>query len=200
MADQRHRLASRQRVLDDGFRNRAFGKVPERPMPARVEDPVERCDIDIRKFLSRSQLRLRLAVFLVAFGRRGLCIGLVGLGIERRLAACGTGQRDLVSGVLENVIGSSELFEPEARLVACVAKLVVARQDHQDFHEFRPFGRKLGAARISGASPSKLPSRASVSLGRVEDLNARPDGQSAAPANRRSTACASSTRSAGTKA
>ena len=59
----------------------------------------------------------------------------VALRIERRLAALGRGKHDLGAGFLERVVGGGELLEPEARLAARVAELVVRGQNHQDLHK-----------------------------------------------------------------
>ena len=50
------------------------------------------------------------------------------------MAALRRGKHNLGAGFLERVIGGGELFQPEARLTAGVAELVVRGQNHQDLH------------------------------------------------------------------
>ena len=47
-------------------------------------------------------------------------------------AAVGRCQRDLRAGVFEHVVRGGKLFQPEARLFAGIAQLVVGRQNHED--------------------------------------------------------------------
>ena len=65
----------------------------------------------------------------------GLEVGLVALGIKRRLAAVGRRERDLVASYLEHIIRRGQLFEPETGLAASVAELVMRCQNHYDFHD-----------------------------------------------------------------
>src|SRR5262249_7340623 len=55
-------------------------------------------------------------------------------GIERRASALGRCEGDLGASILEHVVRRGQLLQPEARLTAGVAELVVGGQNHQDFH------------------------------------------------------------------
>ena len=68
----------------------------------------------------------------------GLRAGGVAARVQRRLSAQRRGQGELGTRVLEHVVRRRELFEPEARLVAGVAELVVGGEDHQDVHGIAP--------------------------------------------------------------
>ena len=76
------------------------------------------------------QVLLRGVVRFEAPGRGGLCVLGVAHWIERRLAALGRGQRDQGARIMEHIVGGGELFEPEARLLAGVAELLVRSQNH----------------------------------------------------------------------
>jgi hypothetical protein len=73
--------------------------------------------------LRQSLLRSRIA--LKPHHRLGLIFREVALGIDRWLAACGRGERQLHTGISKDEVRGSKLFQPEARLAASVAELIV---------------------------------------------------------------------------
>jgi hypothetical protein len=48
------------------------------------------------------------------------------------------GQRDRRSGILQHVIGSSELFQSETSLLSGVAELIMRRENNNNFHSKSP--------------------------------------------------------------
>ena len=102
-----------------------FGEIPHRAVAARVEDGVEVFLLDAVKANGLVELSFRSRVLLEPERKVGAEVGFVALGVKRRSSALRRRERDLNAGVLENVVGSCELFEPEARLSSGVAQLVV---------------------------------------------------------------------------
>ena len=111
--------------LDQRDRGLVVGQVPQRTVAAGVENRVILVHVDIAQLLGAGEHFLGVGVAHEPFGRLGE--GVVGLTVRVnwRLAALGRGKGDVGSGVLEHVIGRSELFEPETGLVSGVAHLVV---------------------------------------------------------------------------
>ena len=56
--------------------------------------------------------------------------------VERRLTALWRRKHDLGARIFENIKRRRQLFEPETRFAAGIAKLVVGGNDHQDLHEY----------------------------------------------------------------
>ena len=112
-----------------------FGEIPHRAVAARIEDGVEVFLLDAVEANGLVELSFRGRVLLEPEREVGAEFGFVALGIERRPAAFRRCERDLNAGVLENVVGSRELFEPEAGLSSGVAQLVVGCDNHQYFHD-----------------------------------------------------------------
>jgi hypothetical protein len=106
---------------------------------ARVEDGVEVFLPDAVKANGLVELSFRSGVLLEPERKVSAEFGLVALGIERGTTAFRGCERDLDTTVFENVIGSSELFEPEARLSSSVTQLVVGCDNHQYSHVLSPF-------------------------------------------------------------
>ena len=98
-------------------------------MAARVKRPVEIGDVDIGELVGRCEVGLRFLVTLETLGRIGLCIGLVGFGIERRLPAGRARQRDVVAGILEHIIGRGKFLEPEPRPTRVKILMVLTSHD-----------------------------------------------------------------------
>ena len=94
-------------------------------MAARIEHGVEVFLLDAVKANGVVELGFRGGVLLKPDRQVGAEIGFVALGIERRAAAFRGCERDLDAGVLENVVGSSEFFESEARFSSGVTQLIV---------------------------------------------------------------------------
>ena len=134
----RDRLAGGKEGLDQLDGVLVFGEIPHRAVAARVEDGVEVFLPDAVEANGLVELGFRGRVLLEPERKVGAEFGFVALGVERRPAALRGRERDLSAGVLENVIGSGELFEPEAGLAPSVAQLVVGCQDHQNFHVLTP--------------------------------------------------------------
>jgi len=65
----------------------------------------------------------------------GAEFGLVAFGVERGTTVSRGRERDLGAGVLEDIVGSRELLEPEAGLASRISELVVRRENHQHFHD-----------------------------------------------------------------
>jgi hypothetical protein len=91
---------------------------------ARIEDGVEVLLPDAVEAKGLVELGFRGGVLLEPNGKVGAEFRFVALGVKQRSAALRGGECDLNTGVLENVIGSSEFFEPEARLSSGVTQLV----------------------------------------------------------------------------
>jgi hypothetical protein len=112
-----------------------FGEIPHRAMAARVEQGVEILLPDAVETNGLAELSFRGRVLLEPDCQVGAGFGFVALGVERRSSALWRRQRDLDAGVLEDVVGSRELFEPEAGLSSGVAQLVVGCDNHQHLHD-----------------------------------------------------------------
>ena len=104
-------------------------------MATRVEHRIEIIRPNIRQTPGVGQCLLGGRVIAKAIGLGGLCVWLVAFRIQRWLATGRGHQRDVGASVLEGVVRSGELFEPEAGFLAGVAKLIVRSQNHQDFHK-----------------------------------------------------------------
>ena len=100
-----------------------FGEIPHRAVAARVEDGVEVFLPDAVKAKGLVELGFRGRVLLEPERKVGAGCGLIALGIKRRPAALRGCERDLNAGVLENVVGSGELFEPEACLSSGITRV-----------------------------------------------------------------------------
>jgi hypothetical protein len=81
------------------------------------------------------QLRLRVGILMKPRGRVGLSFGRIAPGIKRRLAACRRGQGQLGAGVAQCLIRRGEFLEPEAGLLASVAKFIVRSEHNQYLHD-----------------------------------------------------------------
>ena len=112
-----------------------LGEVPHRPVTARIENRVVVFLLDAVETHGLVELRFRFFVSLEPQGELGAEFGLVALRVERRTATFRGSQRDISAGVLENVVGSRELFEPEAGLPSGVTQLVVGSDNHQHLHD-----------------------------------------------------------------
>jgi len=137
MADRGERLARGEGLLDDLLRIRVVGEIPQRTVAAGIEDRVIGRRFDRRQQFGSGELLLGLGVGLEAARGLGLRVGGGRLGVDWGLAALGAGQGQRVSGILQDIIRRGEFFEPEAGLLAGIAKLVVAGEDHQDVHACR---------------------------------------------------------------
>jgi hypothetical protein len=102
-----------------------FGEIPHRAVAARIKDGVEVFLLDAVKANGLVELSFRSRVLLEPERKVSTEIWFVALGIERRAAAFRRCERDLDAGVLENVVGSSEFFESEARFSSGVTQLIV---------------------------------------------------------------------------
>jgi hypothetical protein len=103
-------------------------------MATGIKDRIVLIGADVGELDRMGQDRLSCGVFLKTRHRLSLVARLVALGIDRRLATLRRCQRDLHAGILEHIVGGGELFEPEAGRLACIPKLVVRSQNHQDLH------------------------------------------------------------------
>jgi len=128
-------LAGGEEGLDQLDRVLVFGEVPHRAVAARIEQRVEVFLPDAVEADGLVELGLRRRIVLETHRQVGAELGLVALGVERRTAALGRGERDLRAGILEDVVGGCKLFEPEAGSASGVAELVVGGDDHQYFHD-----------------------------------------------------------------
>ncbi len=123
-------LPAARKDFDQLDRVLVFGEIPHRAMAARIEDRVEVFLPDAVEANGLVELSFRGRVLLEPARKVGLGFGLVTLGIEWGTTAFRGCERDLDAGVLENVVGSSELFEPESRLSSGVTQLVMGRDNH----------------------------------------------------------------------
>ena len=96
-------------------------------MATGIEDRVETFLLHAVEVDGLVQLSFRIDIVFEADRKVGPEFRFVTLGVERRTTAFRGCQRNLSPGILENEVGSSELFEPEARLSSCVTELVVGR-------------------------------------------------------------------------
>ena len=138
VADHRDRLAGGDEGFDELGRILVLGEVPHRAVATGIEHGVEVFLPDAVEANGLVELRFGRRIRLEAEREVGAEFGLVALGVERRTAALRGGESDLGPGVLEDEIGCSELFEPEAGLASGVAQLVVRGDDHQYFHSCLP--------------------------------------------------------------
>jgi hypothetical protein len=136
MAHDADWLAGSKEGLDQLDGMPVFGQIPHRAMAARVEDGVEVFLLDAVEANGVVELSFRSRVLLEPEREVSTEFGFVALGIERRAAAFRGCERDPDACVLENVVGSGELFEPEACLSSSVTQLVVGCDNHQHFHDF----------------------------------------------------------------
>src|SRR5215471_13384668 len=149
VADQREGLARSQEGFYQLDRVLVFGEIPHRPVAAWVEDGVEVLGLDAVEANRCRELRLCACIGFEPTRKVRPKVWLVAFRIERRLAALWRGNHDLGAGVLERVVGGSELLEPKARLTARVAELVVRGQNHHDLH-------KILLSRRATSTSSKL--------------------------------------------
>ncbi|MNE77737.1 hypothetical protein D3C80_1740790 [compost metagenome] len=103
-------------------------------MTAWIENRVEVLLVDAVEAHRLGELRVRFSVCLEAGCQFRLEHRLVTLWIKRRLAAFWRSERDLGARILEDIIGSGQLLEPEAGLAAGVAERIVRSQYHENFH------------------------------------------------------------------
>src|SRR5262249_48156302 len=135
MTNQGDWLTGGKEGLDQLDRVPVFGEIPHRAVAARIEDGVEIFLLDPVKTDSSVKLSLRSDVLLEPERKVGPEFWLVALGIERGTTALRGHECDLSPGLLENVVGSSELLKPEAGLAPRIPELVVRSDNHQDFHD-----------------------------------------------------------------
>src|SRR6516162_9359060 len=135
VADQREGFAGGQEGFYQLDRVLVFGEIPHRPMTTGVEDGIVVVRLDAVETKCCRELRFRVRIGFEPMRKVGLKVRLVALRIEGRLVALRRGEHNLGAGFFESVVRGGELFEPEARLAAGVAELVVRGQNHQDFHE-----------------------------------------------------------------
>jgi len=101
---------------------------------AGIEDGIETFLFHAVKANSFVKLSFRSGVLLEPARKIGPEFGLVTLGIKRGTTPLRRGECDLSPRLLENVVGSGELLEPEAGLAPRVSELVVRSENHQNFH------------------------------------------------------------------
>ena len=134
MADEAGRLVRLGEGLDQGDGVGVVRQIPQRSVSAGIKDGVEILGLHRRQDDGRGQGGLGFGVGLEPARVVGLGVGVVALGIQRRLTALGRGQHDLRARILQRVIGRRQFFQPEAGLLARVAELIVRRQHQQNFH------------------------------------------------------------------
>ena len=108
-------LAGGEERLDQLDGVLVFGEIPHRAVAARIEDGVEIFLPDAVEANGLVKLSFRGRILFEPARKVGAEFGFVALGVKRRPAALRGRERDLNASFLENVVGSSELFEPEAR-------------------------------------------------------------------------------------
>ena len=127
-------LAGGEEGLDQLDGVLVLGEIPHRAVAARIEHRVEVFLLDAVEANGLVELSFRLVVVFESERELGAELGLVALGVERRPTAFRGSQRDINPSILEDVVGSSELFEPEACLASGVTQLVVGSDNHQYLH------------------------------------------------------------------
>ena len=128
-------MPAARKELDQFDRVLVLGEIPHRAVTARIEHRVEVFLLDAVETNGLVELRFRLFVAFEAERELGAVFGLVALGIERWPSAFRGSQRDINAGILEDVVGSGELFEPETCLASGVTELVVGSDNHQHLHD-----------------------------------------------------------------
>src|SRR6266516_1073584 len=102
-----------------------FGEIPHWPVAARIKDGVEVFLPNAVKANGLVEISLRVLVLFEPERQLGAVFRFIALGVKRRPATLRRCECYLDAGILENVVGSGELFEPETRLSSGVAQLVV---------------------------------------------------------------------------
>src|SRR5277367_569711 len=120
-----------------------LGEIPHRTVAARIEDGVEVFLPDAVEAKGLVELSFRSHVLLEPQREVGAEFGFVALGVQRRPATLRGRERDPISSIFENVVGSSQLFEPEAGLATGVAQLIVGCQHHKYPHALTPLLNQL---------------------------------------------------------
>src|SRR5271154_2260344 len=115
-----------------------LGEIPHRTVAAWIEDGVEVFLPDAVQAKGLVELGFRSRVLLEPARKVGAEFGFVALGVERRPATLRGYERDLMSSILENVVRSSQLFEPEPSLATGVTQLIVGCQHHKYSHVLTP--------------------------------------------------------------
>src|SRR5260370_14882742 len=128
-------LAGSKEGLDQLDGVLVLGEIPHRAVAARIEDGVEVLLPDAVEARGLVELGFRSRVVLEPARKVSAKLGLVALGVERGAIALRGGERDLGSGILENVVGSGKLLQPEACLSPGVTQLIVGRDNHQYLHD-----------------------------------------------------------------
>jgi hypothetical protein len=111
-----------------------FGEIPHRAVATRIEDGIEVLLLDAVETNGLVELSFRSGILFEANGKVSAEFRFIALRIKRRPATLRGREDDLSSGVLENVVGGGEFFEPEARLSSGVTQLVVRCDHHQHLH------------------------------------------------------------------
>jgi hypothetical protein len=97
-----------------------LGQILQGSVSARMEDSIVVIGCHGGQPRRVGEERLRRLVLLEAVRRRRLGSGFLASGIDRRLPALGRSQGDIGTGIPKDIIGSGELLQPEAGLLAGV--------------------------------------------------------------------------------
>src|SRR5512133_2237175 len=101
-------------------------------MATGIEDCIELVGRNLRERYGVGERSLGLLVSLEAAHRVGLQGRIIALGIEWGLSSFGRGEGDVHPGVLEDVVRSGELLQPESGLPARAAEPIVRSENHQN--------------------------------------------------------------------
>src|ERR1700730_18001628 len=104
---------------------RVIGEIPQRAVATWIEGGIMVAGRNARQHPGVRQLGLCVTVALKANSRRGLCLGPLASLIGRGQASLWRCKCENDAGVLKDVVGRSELIDPEAGLLASVTKSVV---------------------------------------------------------------------------
>src|SRR5258705_3889584 len=104
---------------------RVIGEIPQRAVATWIEGGIMVARRNARQHPGVRQLGLRVTVALKANSRCGLRLGPLASRIDRGQASLGRCKCKNDAGVLKDIVGRSELIEPEAGLLASVPKSVL---------------------------------------------------------------------------
>src|SRR5579871_1066469 len=125
MTNERRRLTSRQKRLDQSNRLFIFGEIPQRSMSTGIKHSVKLLLRHTIEPFSGRELRFCNGVRLKSPSRVRLKRRLIALWIQRRLTSFRRRQSDLRTRVFKRVVRGSKLFEPKAGLASGAAQLIM---------------------------------------------------------------------------
>lgn len=148
MANESDDLAGTDKGFDQLDRVRIFREIPQRPMATRIEHRIEVLLLHLTQSHCIGKLRLSSLVGIEASSKIGLKRRLIALRVKRRLATFRRRQGNLGTRISERIVRGCQFLQPKAGSSASIAKLIVRRQHHENFHR----NLLMGLARAIDAS------------------------------------------------